>query len=164
MVDIPTLTIIVAGASVVAGVIYYSFQIRHQTKIRQTDLVMRLYSTYGSNEFREALIKVMNLQFKNYEDYVKKYGPWFSDEPAHKAMAMVAMYFEGIGILLYKKLIDINLTYDLFSTPIRLCWEKFKPVPDGLRKQYNDPTIFEHFEYLYNEMKKREQQLSSKTA
>jgi len=157
MVDVPTLSIIVAAASVVAGVIYYSFQFRHQTKMRQTDLIMRLYSTYGSNEFREALIKVMNLQFEDFEDYVKKYGPWFSDKPAHKAMAMVGMFFEGIGVLLYKKLIDTSLTYDLFCTPIRLCWEKMKPVLLGLRRQYNDRTIFEHFEYLYNEMKKREQ-------
>jgi cytochrome c oxidase assembly factor CtaG len=119
MVDVSTVSIVVAAASVVAGVIYYSFQVRHQTKVRQTNLVMRLYSIYGSNEFREALVKVMNLQSEDYEDYVKKYGPWFSDEPAHKAMAMVAMYFEGIGILLYKKLIDTSLAYDLFCTPIR---------------------------------------------
>jgi len=70
MVDISTLSAIsaiIAASSVVAGVIYYSFQVRHQTRTRDTDLVMRLYSTYGSNEFREALIKVMNLQFKDYE-------------------------------------------------------------------------------------------------
>jgi len=71
-------------------------------------------------------------------------------------MAMVGMYFEGVGVLLHKKLIDSNLTYDLLNTPIRLCWEKFKPASEGLRKQYNDPTIFEHFEYLYKEMQKRE--------
>jgi len=159
MVDISTVSIVIAAASVVAGVVYYSFQLRHQTKMRKTDLIIRLYSTYGSNEFREALIKVMNLQFKDYEDYVKKYGPWFSDQPAHKAMAMVGMFFEGIGVLLYKKLIDVSLTYDLFSTPTRLCWEKLKPVVEGLRKQYNDPTIFEWSEYLYNEMQKREQRL-----
>jgi len=163
MVDISTLSTVIAAASVVIGVILAVLELRNLVKTRQTDLVMRLYSTYGSNEFREALIRIMNLQFKDYEDYVKKYGPWFSEEPAHMAMAMVGMYFEGIGVLLNKKLIDIILTYDLFSTPIRLCWEKFKPVPEGLRKQYNDPTIFENFEYLYNEMKKREQKLQSHT-
>jgi hypothetical protein len=68
VVDIQTVSIVIASASVVAGVVYYALQLGHQTKIRQTDLVMRLYSTYGSNEFREALIKVMNLQFKDYED------------------------------------------------------------------------------------------------
>jgi len=157
MVDIQTVSIAIASASVVAGVVYYALQIRHQNRMRQTDLIMRLYSDYRSNEFREALIKVMNLQFEDYEDYVKKYGPWFSDESAHKAMAMVAMYFEGIGILLYKKLIDISLAYDLFCTPTRLFWPKMKPVMLGLRREASDPSVFVWFEYLYNEMKKREQ-------
>jgi len=164
MVDIQTVSIVIASTSVVLAAIYYILSLRHQTKLRQTDLVMRLYSDYRSNEFREALIKVMNLQFEDYKDYVKKYGPWFSDEPAHKAMAMVAMFFEGIGILLYKKLIDASLTYDLFSfAPIKLYWEKMKPVILGLREQYNEPKIFEWFEYLYNEMKKREQTLQPST-
>jgi len=157
MVDISTFSIVIASAGVFAAAIYYILQLRHQNRMRQTDLIMRLYSDYRSNEFREALIKIMNLQFGDYEDYVKKYGPWFSDEPAHKAMAMVAMFFEGIGILLYKKIIDAGLTYDLFSfTPIKLYWEKMKPVILGLREQYNDPKIFEWFEYLYNEIKKIE--------
>lgn len=112
---------------------------------------MRLYSTYGSNEFREAIMKVMNLQFEDYEDYVEKYGSWFFDEPAHKAMAMVGMLFEGLGLLLHEKLIDTNFTFRLFSGIIRLFWEKFKPLAEGLRKEFNDPTVFEWCEYLYNE-------------
>jgi len=157
MVDISTVSIVVASAGILVAAIYYVLQIRHQTKIRQTDLIMRLYSDYRSNEFREAITTVMDLQFENYEDYVKKYGPWFSDKPAHKAIANIAMFFDGAGVLLYKKLIDKSLIYDLFSTAIRIFWEKMKPVMLGLRREYNDPHVFEWFEYLYNEMKKREQ-------
>jgi len=120
MLDIPSISAIVGAIGVIVGVIFTALQLRDLVKTRHTDLIMRLYSDYRSNEFREALIKVMNLQFEDYKDYVKKYGPWFSDEPAHKAMAMVAMFFEGIGILLYKKLIDTSLAYDLFWTPTRL--------------------------------------------
>ncbi|MGQ9538067.1 MAG: DUF4760 domain-containing protein [Candidatus Bathycorpusculaceae bacterium] len=158
MVDMSTVSIVVASAGVFAAAIHYISQIRHQTRVRQTELIMRLYSDYRSNDFREALIKVANLQFKDYEDYAKKCGPWFSDEPAHKAMAMVAMYFEGIGILLYRKLIDTSLAYDLFNTPIRLFWEKMRPVMLGLRREAKDPKVWGYFEYLYNEMLKGKQQ------
>lgn len=44
MVDVQTFSIAVASAGVVAGIIYYAFQVRHQTKLRQTDLIMRLHS------------------------------------------------------------------------------------------------------------------------
>jgi hypothetical protein len=32
-----------------------------------------------------------------------------------------------------------------------------KMIVEGTRQQYNTPKLFEWFEYLYNEMKKREQ-------
>ncbi len=54
MVDIQTVSIAVASASVVAGIIYYSLQIRNQTRARQTDLIIRLYSLFISREWVDA--------------------------------------------------------------------------------------------------------------
>ena len=72
---------------------------------------------------------------------------------------MVAAYFQTVGFLLYRKIIDISLIYDLFGVAAKLYWEKTKPVIMGLREQFNDPNVFAWFEYTYNEMKKREQTL-----
>ena len=159
MVDVQAVSIVLASASVIAGVIYYTFQIRHQTRLRQTDLAMRLYSTWGSKEFRDMVIEVQSLQFKDYEDFVKKYGPWLSKPGfAQTAIFVVSTYFQEIGTLLHRKIIDINFLYDIFgSTAIKLNWEKVKPIILGLREQFNDPRVFGWFEYLYNEVKKREQ-------
>jgi len=150
--DIPSISAIVAAASVAAGVIYYSFQIRHQTKMRQTDLIMRLYSTRASKEFQESWKKVMSMESEDYRNYEKWYE--WSD------FIVVAAFFEGIGILLCRKLIDIGLVDDLFSYSIKTIWEKIKEVVEAVRKHHNAPQIWEWFEYLYNEMKKREQQLA----
>lgn len=53
MVDVQTISVAIASASVVAGVIYYSLQVRHQNlqiqqqnKMRQTDLVIRLLLSF----------------------------------------------------------------------------------------------------------------------
>jgi cytochrome c oxidase assembly factor CtaG len=149
MVDIPTVSIIVASASVVAGVIYYSLQIRHQNKMRQTDLVMKLYSQFNSLEFQKIWEEVLKREAKNYEDYYNKYGL--------AETTTVGMFFEGIGILLKRKLIDIDLVDDMFTSPIRMTWEKYKDLTLEARKARNSPEALEWFEYLYNEMKKREQ-------
>jgi hypothetical protein len=141
-----------ASASVIAGIIYYAFQIRHQTRIRQTDLVMKLYSTYGSKEFQEAWATVREFEFKDYDDFMKKYG-WSA------AMSEVGLFFEGVGVLLHKKLIDISVIDDLFTGPIKMTWEKMKPIIEGHRRQKQYPQFYEWLEYLYNEMKKREKQL-----
>jgi hypothetical protein len=158
MVDIQTLSIAIASASVVAGVIYYAFQIRHQAKMRETDFIVRLYSSYGSKEFHEILREVQTLQFNDYEDFVKKYGSWFSKGSAQTAIFVVSTYFHEMGTLLHRKIIDINFLYDIFgSTAIKVHWEKVKPVILGLREQFHDPSVFGWFEYLCNEVKKREQ-------
>jgi hypothetical protein len=155
MVDVQTVSIVIASASVVAGVIYYAFQIRHQNKIRQTDLVMKLYSEIGSKEYVEAYPHFFtSMEFKDYEDFKNK--PWVGT-PAYVSYMMHCYFFEGIGILLHKKLIDIELVDDLFSMHIKMNWEKIKPIVEGRRKEWNTPAYWEWFEYLYNEMKKRGQ-------
>jgi hypothetical protein len=57
MLDIQTVSIAIASAGVFAAAVYYIFQIRHQKKMRQSDLVLRLDATFGSNEFQERWIE-----------------------------------------------------------------------------------------------------------
>jgi len=153
MVDVQTISIAVASASVVAGVIYYSFQVRHQTKIRRTDAFWRVYQSFNSKEFLEALFKVWNLEFEDYNDFLKKYGLPFAEGPVAVALALVGNMYEGAGELLRKGLADYETVSDM---PTDMTWEKMKPIIDGARKQYNFPALFAGFEYLYKEGKKRE--------
>jgi len=51
-----TLSIVVASAGILIAAIYYVLEIKQQTKIRQMDLVMRLFSTFNSNEFQEEYL------------------------------------------------------------------------------------------------------------
>jgi hypothetical protein len=160
LVDIQTVSIAIASAGVFLAAIYYIFQIRHQTRIRQTDLIMRLYSTLGSKEFWEALTKLMMMEFEDYNDYRKKYVPsstGFSEKPEAIALSQVGVYFDGIGVLLYMKLIDVDLAARLFRNSAIYTWEKMKPIIEGFRTE-GYPQLFAEYEYLYNEMKKRAQQ------
>ncbi len=49
-----TVSLGVASATIVIGIIYYILQLRHQSKVRQTDLLLRIYSTFGTEEFQRA--------------------------------------------------------------------------------------------------------------
>jgi len=134
MVDVQTVSIAVASAGVFAAAIYYIFQIRHQTKLRQMDLVMRLYSTYNSREFVEAGIRLLAADFKNCNEFVAKYGSIPSETPVQIAFAIVTSFFEEVGELLHKKLIDIELIEEMFA--VKMYWEKTEPVIMDLRKQF----------------------------
>jgi len=161
MVDIQTVSIAIASAGVFAAAIYYVLQIRHQTKMRQTDLTMRMYTSWVSEELTKPWLKVWNLEFTDYDDFKKKYGTYLSDNPENAALLSVINSFLIMGLLLQKKLVDPEI---LSHLPVFMTWNKVKPIVEGVRKETNDPNWYEEFEYLYNEMKKREQQQASKTA
>jgi hypothetical protein len=69
------------------------------------------------------------------------------------------VFFEQLGRLSQKKLVDIDLL-PFGPGQVKATWEKIKPVLEGGRKSYNEPKLGYGFEYLYNEMQKREQQLA----
>ena len=153
MVDIQTASIVVASASVVAGIIYYSLQIRHQTKARQTDLIIRLYSLVASKEFLDAWETVRVRKIESLSKYKEKYGNFTE-------VSQVNTVLGELGMLLRRKLIDVDLVNDLTGGMPMIAWEKLKPINDDVKK--NRGLESDSFDYLYNEMKKKEPQISKK--
>jgi hypothetical protein len=54
MLDIPSISAIVAAAGVLVGVVIAVIELRNLVKQRQSDLVMRLYSDWGSEEIQKS--------------------------------------------------------------------------------------------------------------
>jgi hypothetical protein len=109
VVDIQTVSIAIASAGVFAAAIYYILQIRNQTRIRKTDLLVRLFSMTMTKDFGEAWEKVLGeREILEYRAYWKKYGFVEVDE--------VFWFFEQLGRLLQKRLIDIELTTNTLWT------------------------------------------------
>jgi len=162
MLDIPSISAIVAAIGVIIGVVFTVLQLRDLVKTRQTDLILRLLSPYfnlSNLEMRELYTKVMTCEYKDYNDFVEKYGPFYSEKPEPVAFYMLGAYVGSVGVLLHRKLVNIDMLADFLGESAILMWEKMKPVIEGVRKQYNTPKAFQWFEYLYNEMQKREQRL-----
>ena len=149
MVDITEISATVAATGVMIGVVYYLLDIRNQSKMRQTSLVMGIFSKFGSKGFQAAWQEVLNREFKNYDDYVREHGL--------AEVWEVAMLFEGLGTLVHRKLVNIDVVDDLQSGPIKSTWEKMKPIVEGYRLHSSQPQFCEWFEYLYNELEKKGQ-------
>ena len=153
MVDIQTISIAIASAGVFAAAIYYILQVRHQTRIRKTDLLVRLCSIMQSKDWLESWDKIDSLQT---DDLIK-----MRDQHQTVEMNQVYWFFEEIGILMQMKLVDIDLVDRMLHRLVKNTWEKLEPVVHYGRKLRNDPRIAQGFEYLYNEMQKKEQQLQT---
>lgn len=157
--DIASVSTMIAAIGVLVGVVLTVVELRNLVKQRQTDLVIRLTSDIRSREFLEAFTDTFEVEFMDYGDFVKKYGKPFSKNRVPLSFLMVGNFYEQLGILFKNRLIDASLISQLF--PISVAWEKMKPIVEGIRKEYHGPQYYEWFEYLYNEMKKREKKLQS---
>ena len=153
MVDLQTVSILIASASVVAGIIYYSSQIRNQTRARQTDLIIRVYSLMINREWLDAWDKTSTStsDMIDWNTYRKKHGS--SD------FNVVYLTFELFGILSEKKLVKIDFFERIGHDHVVFMWEKMKPMLEDARKTLGLQQLGVGTEYLYNEMKKREQKL-----
>jgi hypothetical protein len=152
VVDVSEVSILLAAVGVLFGVIYYVLDIGHQFKMRQMDLIMRLHLHACSKEFVEAYQKVESMKFSDYDDFVKKYGTLGAEGPEQNAFLIIVTFMEGIGVLLHRRLADIDTIRELF--PVEDAWRKLGPIVLGSRKEQRPLKMseaFKWFEYLYNE-------------
>jgi len=146
---IPILAFIAASA-------YYIFISKNTVRSRKAQLFMNLYSQFRSAEFlKQWSEKFFNWEWEDFDDFQRKYSASVNVEYFAMYNSTCA-FFEGVGVLVKNDLIDIQIVDELMSIPIKWMWEKMKPVTDGYRKLYGDPALWEFYEYLYEELKKRE--------
>ncbi len=143
MIDIPTVSAIVVAISVVVGLCFTLLELRHLSKTRRTDVIMRIYNRFGSKEMVEAINSVGQLKSQDVE---------FPPKSTLTGVTQVAIIFEGLGVLLEQNLIDIELVNSLFGPTLVSLWEPIQPVIQGMRKSLKQPFFFSHFEYLYDRL------------
>lgn len=65
MVDLTSISAILAAIGVFVGVVFAILQLRDLVKTRQTDLVIRLYSNWSDEKFIEAYSEIITDEFKD---------------------------------------------------------------------------------------------------
>jgi hypothetical protein len=142
-------SVVIAAASVIAASVYYSFQIRNQMRLRRADLLLRLYATWDSLDFQEAFHRLYWGEYSNYDSYLEHV------EGQRHVGTYVATFYDQIGALLRRELIDYDLVDDLLGNSAIQLWEKIAPIILEARVRSDDQRLYEHFEFLYGEMKRR---------
>lgn len=153
---ITSISVFLAASGVIIAVVYYFFYLRNLSKVRKSDSFMRLFTNVNNEAFHEADMLLQYAEFSDYVDFEKRYGPFSARKPIHRAIRTIVFYFEAVGMLLYRKLIDEQMVWDVFTIKHR--WEKVAPLVKQLRIELNEPRYMEWFEYLYNWYVKQEKQ------
>jgi hypothetical protein len=160
--DIATISTVIAAISVIVGVVFAVLQLRYVVKTRNLGLIIQLNPSFrvSHSEMTEAQSKLLSLEYEDYDDFKKKHGELLSEGETQKAIGIMFSFFEGMGLLLHRRLIDISIVDYVTggSGGVKMLWDKMKPILEGFSKEYN-LRAFQWTEYLYNELQKREQTL-----
>jgi hypothetical protein len=175
MADLDSLSIVLTGIGLIIALTYYALTIRNQNRTRQAQLLWSIYDYYRSTESRRQSMEIGSWEWKDIDDFFEKYGLENNPE-AWLNFTTKAAYFNGIGILLKRNLIDIRLLDDLLTNsverhwnalkmgPILLEWRKRLPLQRERRGWIQDPeysdhvhdsttnTTFNGFDYLYTRL------------
>ena len=167
MIDLQTVSIVIAAVSVVIGVANSILnneraerrrQLEQET--RQAEFYMQFYkNTY---EYTKHWQDVLYRQdWKTWDEYWEKYSSRVNPEAAAKVLE-VARRYETLGSLVREKLIDPKFLYKQDPHSAVLTWERLKPIVMGVRKNLNITNWGKSFEYLVNLMREMQKQEESK--
>jgi hypothetical protein len=158
--DIPTISIVIASASVIVSAVYFVMDIRHQRRMRQTENIIKLSPWFSINakEIQEAISNVCSTEYTDYKDYLTKYA----GKPEQTSLKLLGNYFEGIGLLVYMKLVEIDIVFNFWGDVAESVWDDNEELINSMRKDTGTPFTFQYWEFLVKEFKKRKIALNKK--
>jgi len=147
--------------SVPIGVFYHIMTLRNtrknqelQLETRQANLFSQYHLHYQSKDFNRDISEILyNWAWKDYEDFRTKYGSGSGNMDAFSMWMRIFQYYDGLGVLISKGLLNKTLLADMMSELLILFWEKNEEVVKSAREYYNQPLAIRWTEYLYNEIK-----------
>jgi hypothetical protein len=112
-----------------------------------------------SVESFEAWNDVMFVQdWKNLEELQ---GSLSTNPKAYARFQYEGNHYHSIGLLLQEKVIDPDLLFKVHApATVFSAWKRFEPIVKGMRENTNDPTFFKAFEYLADEAKRRNPEIT----
>lgn len=137
--------------SLLAAGIFAGLQIRQLMRQRSREYSMQLLHSFQTPEFQEAVTIVADIpEGMSKKDLENHLGA--------KMTSMLVMFgtFEALGVLVKRGEISIDLVEDFFSGVVILAWRKFKNYILELRENGYRPTYYEWFQWLDEQIEKRE--------
>ncbi len=161
LINLVDFSIMSAAIGVIIGVFRGVMELRDIRKTRRAELGMRFYERMTEKSQHKLWVDVVwNQDFSSHKEWLEKYGPQVNPEGASTTFTLLSMY-NSAGFLLKENFVDPGLMFS-YIPPITVyrAWKKLEPLVKYWRKNVNDPTFYESFEYLYDETSKKHSQMT----
>jgi hypothetical protein len=168
--DVQTISIMVAAAGVFLAAINQIVSRRREEQQRETQLFMQLYNRWNTKAMAQTYGRLRYFyEFgtrQQWETLInKKMGEKWQGTlqenqqniDIYSDFQSMTEFFEGIGVLVKRHLIDVDLVEDLLANRIIWWWNTQGDLFLEARKVLGDPKLYNDTEYLYNSMIQRQQ-------
>ena len=170
MVDLALLQSVsyIAGASgVCIAAIFYVLNLRisqrnqeltlkaqQQTlETRKLQFVTNITNQLNSEEGHRRYNELMNMEWKDYDDFERKYGSDYNLDNYAKRMNVWKTY-NTLGMLVREKLIEPEVLYRINDINPCFMWNKFKDVIAENTKRYGGGDALSDFKFLSDELQR----------
>jgi len=139
------------GIGVGIAAFYYILNLREQRRNRRVALTQSLIQNLNSVETLKIQGELMSMEWKDYDDFERKYGSDYNLDNYAKRMHFFYT-FEAIGDLLRAGMADVETLYGVTMFTAIMIWQKFLPTLAENRRRYTGKDGWSGFEYLVNEL------------
>ncbi|MGD0805643.1 MAG: hypothetical protein ABSA11_16400 [Candidatus Bathyarchaeia archaeon] len=145
MVDAQTIGVLVTATSVTVAAIYI-MNLRETRKTRKMQFLQQNLTSLGVEGYKQY-VTLMNMEWRDYDDFERKYGSDNNPEAYSLRLANWS-YYNNLGYLVSEGLIDPDTLLDLQGEGTIWMWMKWESIIKEIRVRYGQLELVKWFDYL----------------
>lgn len=148
MVDISTIANVATAVTVITGVVFGWFEVRHLRREREERAAFELLHTMLTTEWLRSAVLVDSIADDVAGDVLE------SDPRLLDAALSIGLILEAIGYAVYARLLPIRMVDDMMGGIVRVTWRKMRVYVGHDRARSGSQKGWEWFQWLYDQVEK----------
>ena len=144
---------IIGAGSIITGLIFGWFQIRHFRAQQRDAVAINLMQTFYSDDLAEAIALLQPFPDGVRLDELRAMGNEYV-----KAAITITTSFETMGLLVFKGIATMDLVLDLAGGIVTTMTRKLRVWQNDMRESQQQPSWGEWFEWLGDQVEKLKQE------
>ena len=145
---------IISTSAVILGIIFGILNLRNFQKMRKREAAILMLNSFQTNEFIKGLLYILDVNHNPTKEEIDNLP-----QDQYLAFYMLLGTWERLGILVFRREIDISMVEDAYSGPILLSWGKLENYVNEVRVAWNRESAFEWFQWLAERVGERDTKL-----
>jgi len=113
---------LIGGIVVVGGLAFAIVQLAQLRRQRRELAAIELARSFSNPAFARALQRVLQLEPGLTADELQQL-----DEKSLDAMMLLSLTFESVGIMVHRRIVDIEIVWELMGGVVIAAWERLQP-------------------------------------